>query len=296
MSNYTIDQFSKITGFSKFSLRTWENRYGFLKPKRTPTKIRLYSDEHLIKGLNSNYLLQNGYKISRVASLSKQEIIAEVEKIGITKSAKNKELYYITKLIKSAINFDNDLFNATFNLGLDNFSVIEFYQTVILPTFNKIGVLWLTERINPAQEHFLSENVKQKLYSKINDQMQDKYKDTWLLFLPEHELHDMGLIIAKLILCNLGYNVIYLGSNVPLTAIEKIPELKKIDKVLYFKIANIKKDMLTKMIKKIELVFKDASIYLSTRYYGEEVSRVSNTNIIYHFKDFFKILDESVEA
>ena len=64
MSQYTIDQFSKITGLNKLVIRTWENRYNFLKAERTKTNIRTYSDKLLVQGLNANLLLKNGYKIS----------------------------------------------------------------------------------------------------------------------------------------------------------------------------------------------------------------------------------------
>ena len=56
MTKYSIDQFSQITGITKFVLRTWENRYGFLKAERTNTKIRFYTDELLVRALNCNYL------------------------------------------------------------------------------------------------------------------------------------------------------------------------------------------------------------------------------------------------
>lgn len=290
MTQYSIDQFSKITGFSKYVLRTWENRYGFLKPTRTETKIRLYSDDLLVTALNSNYLLQNGYKISQISKLTQEEIENKIENLEYETLTDTSHLYYISKLIDSAIHFDSNLFHSAFNDGLEKFTLIEFYLKVILPTFNKIGILWLTSRINPAQEHFLSELVKQKLFSAIEKNTTIKINKTWLLFLPANEFHDLGLIIAKFLLTSKGYNVIYLGSNVPLESIRTLSEKKKINNVLYFSIARIESTVLNQTIKYIESSFKESKLYLVTNSLSKENSKIGKTNIINCLDDFFKVI------
>ena len=110
MTKYSIEQFSQITGITKFVLRTWENRYGFLKAEPTDTKIRFYTDELLVRALNSNYLLENGYKISTISKLSDDEITAKVDSIKNSHDDASKESFYIAKLITSALNFDSNQF------------------------------------------------------------------------------------------------------------------------------------------------------------------------------------------
>ena len=83
MTRYSIDQFSGITGITKFVLRTWENRYGYLKAERTDTNIRVYTDEMVVRALNTNYLLNNGYKISKIVSLSDHDVFEEVQNIKL---------------------------------------------------------------------------------------------------------------------------------------------------------------------------------------------------------------------
>ena len=76
MTSYNIDQFSKITNIPKLNLRTWENRYSYLIPLRTETNIRVYSDELLVRGINTKLLLENGYKISKVSKMNDQDVQA----------------------------------------------------------------------------------------------------------------------------------------------------------------------------------------------------------------------------
>ena len=159
MGNYSIDQFSCITGITKFVLRTWENRYDYLKANRSETNIRIYTDEMIVRALNTNYLLENGYKISKVSKISEIELINIISEIKINKNEVDVD-YYINQIIISALDFDSARFNKIYEEGILEFGLIDFYKNIILKTLNRIGILWLTNRVNPSQEHFLSEIIK----------------------------------------------------------------------------------------------------------------------------------------
>ena len=112
--SYSIDQFSKITNIPKLNLRTWENRYSYLIPLRTETNIRVYSDDLLVRGINTKFLLENGYKISKVSKMSDHEIQIAIERIGLSENKDVKVSYYLNNFIISAINFDEYKFNRLF--------------------------------------------------------------------------------------------------------------------------------------------------------------------------------------
>ena len=115
MTKYSIDQFSGITGITKFVLRTWENRYGYLKAERTDTNIRIYNDQMVVRALNTNYLLNHGFKISRIAKLSDAEVMEAVHKIKIQDTSTKPE-YYINEIIVAALNFDSIKFKRPFQI------------------------------------------------------------------------------------------------------------------------------------------------------------------------------------
>lgn len=263
MTKYSIDQFSQITGITKFVLRTWENRYGFLKAQRTDTKIRFYTDELLVQALNCNYLLENGYKISAVSKMSHDEISSKVDEIKNSAEDNSKESYYIAKLIRSALDFDPKLFHLTYESGVRELGILEFYKNVLLVAFSKIGIFWLTNRIAPSQEHFLSELVKQKIAAASDAaSLNQTNKTSWLLFLPENEFHEIGLLFAKFLLINNGYEVIYLGSNVPYGSLLQLVEKKHVDNVLFFSVSNTSKSNLDFTINYLEKAFPDTKHYL----------------------------------
>ncbi|MAD50814.1 MAG: hypothetical protein CMC95_05915 [Flavobacteriales bacterium] len=293
MTKYSIDQFSQITGITKFVLRTWENRYGFLKAQRTDTKIRFYTDELLVRALNCNYLLENGYKISAISKLAHDEIAKKVDEIKNSSDDNSTESYYIAKLIKSALDFDSHLFHSTYEKGVEELGILEFYKNVLLVAFSKIGIFWLTNRIAPSQEHFLSELVKQKIGAAADAaSMNDSFKETWLLFLPENEFHEIGLIFAKFLLINSGHEVVYLGANVPYGSLLQLAEKKHIDNVLFFSVSNTSKSNLDFTINYLEKSFPKSTHYLVANSLDINfLTKSHKITILDNLDDFVGIID-----
>jgi DNA-binding transcriptional MerR regulator len=292
MTKYSIEQFSQITGISKFVLRTWENRYGYLKAERTDTKIRFYTDELLVRALNTNYVLENGIKISAVSKMSDADLAAKVEEIKMSANQNSSEQYYITKFIESALEYDSALFHQIYKDGVDEFGSVEFYKNVLLPTFSKIGIFWLTNRIAPSQEHFLSELIRQKILSAV-DEYSDKteFKSSWLLFLPENEFHDIGLLFAKFLLVFYNCEVIYLGTNVPYGSLQQITQKKKVENILFFSVSNQSKSNLNFTIQYLERIFDNSKIYLVCNSLDNDLLvKDYKVNILNNLDDLIKII------
>ena len=232
MTKYSIDQFSKITGFNKILIRTWENRYGFIKPKRSSTNIRYYDQNMLTKGIRYSVLLENGHKISKLVKCNDQEIDQLIDDALSIVNQSEKNKIYISKFIESSILCNQDLFEETYSECVSKLGVINFYKNILIHTMNKISILYLNSEINPANEHFLSENIRVKLSNEIEKISSKNSKNKkWILFLPENEYHDIGLLFAKLILKKYNYEVIYLGQNVPR---ESLLQFKNISNILFF--------------------------------------------------------------
>jgi len=262
MGSYSIDQFSSITGITKFVLRTWENRYDYLKANRSETNIRIYNDEMIVRALNTNYLLENGYKISKISKISEIELVRIISEIKINKNEVDED-YYINQIIISALDFDSKRFDKIYAEGVLEFGLIDFYKSIILKTLNRIGILWLTNRVNPSQEHFLSEKIKQKLILSTELYANKKQvKQTWLLFLPENEFHEIGLLFARFLLISSGFNVIYLGSNLPYESLKQVNLKLKIDNTLLFSISNASKISIKSAINFLDSHFQSSNNYI----------------------------------
>ena len=291
MANYSIDQLSNITGFSKLLIRTWENRYNLFNPKRTKTNIRFYDDESLVKALNVQVLKEQGFKISKIASLNNNEIEELVRSISM-----NDDMYHLkqlNKVIESGLTFDKALFHQVINESLDKYDTLYVYKNILLPALNRIGYLWLTNDILPSQEHFLSELIKQKLYSRIDRENNDdrQEKEVWLLFLPEGEHHEIGLLVANLILSENKKSVIYLGQSVPLKSLEILNDYFTIDKILFFAVANSSINRLEDVISDLNKTFSGTQILPVTRNKNISLKGCKDFKIISTIDEFQLILN-----
>lgn len=293
MGNYSIDQFSSITGITKFVLRTWENRYDYLRANRSKTNIRIYTDDMIVRALNTNYLLEAGYKISKISKFSEIEITKIVDEIKVNK-IDGKENYYINQIIISTLEFSTSKFNEVFEEGILDYGILDFYEKVVLTTLDKIGILWLTNKVGHSQEHFLSENIKQKLIVASDIYLnQENIKQTWLLFLPENEFHEIGLLFARFLLVKNGFNVIYLGSNLPYESLYQVNEKIKIDNTLMFSVSKSSIININSTIEFLESNFVSTNNYIvSKQFTTKMISEKSTINIISDVNSFINIISK----
>lgn len=262
MANYTIKDLERLSGIKAHTIRIWEKRYGLIEPERTQTNIRLYCDAELKKLLNISILNRNGFKISKIAGLSKEEISVSIQKLteNPTDIESQIENLAIAMIDLDETKFEKLLARIILKLGFED-SIIN----VINPFLVRIGVMWQTGTINPSQEHFISNLIRQKLLVAIDTLVPNETPSskTFLLFLPEGENHELGLLFANYILRKRGHKVIYLGQNVPLNDIREILQMKHVDYLISFIVTNVKNLNISDLIAKLENIAGNIPIYFS---------------------------------
>jgi len=215
MANYSIRDLERLTGIKAHTIRIWEKRYGLIDPERTSTNIRAYCDSDLKKLLNISILNKNGFKISKIAQFSPVEIAENINKLSeyFPDSESLIENLTIAMIDLDEYKFEKILSRAIIQFGFENTAI-----KILNPFLVKIGIMWQTGSINPAQEHFVSNLVRRKMLVAIDDQIRDtqSHGRTFVLFLPEGEMHEMSLLFASYLIRKRGHKVIYLGQSVPL--------------------------------------------------------------------------------
>ncbi|HNS47584.1 MAG TPA: MerR family transcriptional regulator, partial [Bacteroidales bacterium] len=206
---YLIRDLEKMTGIKAHTIRIWEKRYQVVKPKRTSTNIRYYCDEDLKRLLNISALIKQGFKISQLAELGDDELN---EKIMNAYSHESEETSRIDNLVTAMIDLDEPRFEKTIHLATLNMGFEHTILNIIYPFLERIGILWLTGTINPAQEHFVSNLLRQKLLVAIDNLIVKPARDSkrFILFLPENELHELGLLFYSYLVRKSGHKIIYL--------------------------------------------------------------------------------------
>ena len=223
-SVFSIKDLENLSGIKAHTIRIWEKRYNVLEPMRTNTNIRLYDLGSLQKLLNITLLHDYGYKISKIASYPEEHIPVMVREIISEKSAKN---HAISAFKMAMMNFDQELFFTTYAQLLSEKSFKEVFYQVFIPLMTEMGLLWQSQTITPAHEHFISYLIKQKLLintEKLQVMKPTKTDKVFVLSLPMNEMHELGLMYLNYETLLHGYKSIYLGESVP---IESLTDLKK---------------------------------------------------------------------
>ncbi len=274
---FSIKDLENLSGIKAHTIRIWEKRYNVLQPMRTDTNIRLYDLPSLQKLLNIALLHEYGYKISKIASFSDTEIPSLVREITSSKNAKS---HAITAFKMAMMNFDHDLFFNTYNWLIAEKSFKEIFHQVFIPLLEELGLLWQTDTISPAHEHFISFLIKQKLMvntEKLQILNQTRFDEVFVLSLPMNEIHDLGLLYLHYELLLHGYKSIYLGESMP---IENLKELKKhYSSIVYVSYLTIQPDRNTvnDYVKQMEAQLLDESTKLW--FIGRMVEFIDSKNI-----------------
>lgn len=227
---FTIKDLENLSGIKAHTIRIWEKRYNILQPLRTESNIRYYDVASLQRILNISTLNSFGYKISMLAKVADDEIPKMVKEVLGTKSLAG---HVVNNFKLAMMNFDKQLFLTTYDSLIDKKTFRDIFYECFVPLLDEIGTLWQTDTITPAHEHFITYLIKQKLAAETEKLAvaENKGDRTYVLYLPEGEIHELGLMFINYELQAKGYNAIYLGESVP---VNNIAEMKHyFDKITF---------------------------------------------------------------
>ena len=262
MANYTIKDLENFTGIKAHTIRIWEKRYNLIDPKRTSTNIRYYNDEDLKRLLNVSILNRSGVKISNIVNFSDETISERILNLSHSKGDIEAQ---VEGLILAMIDLDESKFEKIFNTAVINMGFEEAILKLMYPFFEKIGILWQIGAINPAQEHFISNLLRQKLIvaiDGISNSVNGNAK-SFLLFLPEGEHHELGLIYYHYIIRKHKHKVYYLGETLPMKGLKEISALKNIHYIVTSITTAIPLNEVQVYINTLSDYFKKSTIFLT---------------------------------
>ncbi len=227
MNAFTIKDLENLSGIKAHTIRIWEQRYSLLSPKRTETNIRYYSNDELQKVLNIALLNKYGYKISHIDRMTMDDMNQKILSLSQVEAQQER---IVNNLIRCMANLQMEEFELVLEAYIKSKGIEKAIIQILFPFLERIGVLWLTNHINPAQEHLVTNIIRQKLIVGIDGANSLIQSDkTLLLFLPEGEHHELGLLFMHYLLKSRGIKVLYLGANVPLKDVEYVANLKTPD-------------------------------------------------------------------
>jgi DNA-binding transcriptional MerR regulator len=290
---FSIKDLENLSGIKAHTIRIWEKRYAVLEPMRTDTNIRLYDLASLQKLLNITLLHNHGYKISKISKFPPEKIPELVNEIISTKSAKN---HAISAFKMAMMNFDQTLFFNTYNKLLSEKSFREVFYEVFIPLMSELGLLWQTDTITPAHEHFISYLIKQKLLintEKVQVIQPTRTDKVFVLYLPMNEVHELGVMYLNYEILTAGYKTIYLGESVPTSSLKDVK--KYFDNIVFVSYMTVQpdKEKINEYIEDIknELLDDTTELWCMGRM-TEHIDPSLYSNSIKKFESIFDMVNE----
>ena len=262
VNRFSISEIAAITGIKSATLRIWEQRYQIIHAKRSASNIRYYDDFDLRIFLNISCLIENGLKISEIAAMS---VAQRVEKIQILTSSQLNAPTIIQELIEQTLSLNEQLFKTTIQTCINELGVMETMLQCVYPFLSRVGLLWHTGLIAPAQEHFASSLIKQRLIVAIDDLAipDSSNKNKFILFLPEGEFHEIALLLAQFIVRANGFQSLYLGQNLPIPYVQEVVASYHPNYIITILTNDLGEDVLANLMQDMAIRFPAATILLA---------------------------------
>ncbi len=291
MAIYSIRDLEKLTGIKAHTIRIWEQRYGMVKPARTDTNIRYYTDENLRLLFNIALLNRHGYKISKLAKMKAEEIAERVADIAQNNGSQNTQ---IDALTLAMIDLDEATFDRIFSAYTLEKGFERTMVELVYPFLDKLNVLWLTNSVSPAHEKFIGHLIRRKLMCAIDNEPAETSRDaaTFLLYLPDDESQELTLLFMHYILRNRHQRVVYLGHRISLSDLEDACQPLRPDYVFTILQEPIPRQPIQAYLDKAADAVKPSQLLLTgAQLFVNPVKLPANARVLNGLQDTIQFLD-----
>ena len=291
MNHFSIKDVEALTGIKPHTLRIWEQRYGIPQPKRTATNIRFYDDEDIKLLLSVAMLNRQGHKISKITKMSRKELDQFVMEI-VNETTDNT--VQVEALTSAMLSLDEIAYEKILGTNILQFGLERTFLDIVFPFLARVGMLWQTGSINPAYEHFITNLIRQKLFSACDSQPKNltTFSKKFLLFLPSNEPHEIGLLFANYLIRSRGHNTIYMGVNLPMDDLGGVIQIYNPDFILTVLTASLPNQSPLHVVNKLSNNFPKVSILISgPQIFQANIHLPKNVRFLYSMKDLIELMD-----
>jgi DNA-binding transcriptional MerR regulator len=294
MQSFSIRNIEILTGIKAHTLRIWEQRYNFFKAQRKLSKQRFYSNEDLKKLLCVSFLYHNGLKISKIAALSDEEMARKVREV---EPGVNNYKTYLQKLLEAAIDFNEAAFLYLLNLLTEKIGFEKMVTDVCYPYLQRVGLLWDTNSVLPAQEHFSSYIIQARIISET-----EKYSSIQtgtpeiVLFCPENEYHELPLLYINYLLRKSGWRVLYLGANIKIADLKEAAALPGISYLYLHLITNFTGFMIDDYFESLRKTFPGKTIIASGKGLEQSQRNFTGFRLLKKDEDIYRFIADKAQG
>jgi MerR family transcriptional regulator, light-induced transcriptional regulator len=292
MAIYSISDLEKLSGIKSHTIRIWEQRYGILRPKRTDTNIRFYEDDDLQRLLNVALLNRHGFRISKIAEMSKEDMQEQVSSVSNLKFDIDAQLDVLTL---SVIEMDEVKFSRIFDNHVDQIGFERTMMEVVYPFMEKLSLLWLTGSIKPVQENFITQLIRNKLIAAIEKEplASDRKTTKFILYLPKDEQQELSILFMQYLIKKRGFQVVNLGANLALVDLKDACQIHQPDYVFTVLSETFNREPVQRYLSNLQAAVPDSHLLLTGYLMASQTpSNLGNATILPSLDDALTFLDD----
>jgi DNA-binding transcriptional MerR regulator len=291
-SIYSIKDLERLSGIKAHTIRMWEQRYGVLDAARTSTNIRYYDDNDLKHLLSLALLNKKGYRISKLAGFSPGELAEKVNELAEGNSEFEAQ---VEGLVIATIDYDEVRFEKIINTAVLQIGFEETFRKIIIPFLDKVGVMWVSGALLAAQEHFMSQLIRQKVLVAIDGHIKRETANSkrFVLFLPNGEWHELTLLFLSYMLKVRDHHVTYLGASVPLSEVLSVGEALQPD--YFYTIISTVPNMysIDEYLNTIARKFPNSTVFASgTQFINTHHNLDDNVEVVQGMDKVLRLIDQ----
>jgi methanogenic corrinoid protein MtbC1 len=294
MNSFSISELQQFSGIKAHTIRMWEQRYQALQPDRTEGNTRYYDSHQLRRLLNIVSLMNSNYKVSALCTMPDKRLHELLEE-NLKKSVADNPIhaYFISQIIAEALTFDETAYNRLYSECAKRYKIRDIYVHIFHPVLVRLGLMWTNDLLRPAHEHFITQLMRRKILSATDQLPHPKNpKETWLLFLPEDEFHETGLLFSEFLIRQAGKKVLYLGANLPFDALQQALDSVRPTHVLTFLVRLRDKDQESDYLKRLHKIFRAQKIYIACApTVLADIKLAANCSLLHSVSDLEKVLN-----
>lgn len=221
MNTHGIKAATTLTGLSAHVIRVWEKRYGAVKPQRTETNRRLYTDTDISRLQTLSKLTQKGYTIGHIAKLQDAELDGLLHGIATQESdprvaAAAGEVSHLIQAAATAIrNYDQPALEGIFDEASLTLGYSGLLELVVIPVIQQVGNDWHNGSLTSAGEHAATSFIKQYLANSMRSFTPEENAPILVVTTPAGQLHELGAYIGACQARKSGWHIVYLGPSLP---------------------------------------------------------------------------------
>lgn len=292
MAIYSISDLEKLSGIKSHTIRIWEQRYGILRPKRTDTNIRFYEDDDLQRLLNVALLNRHGFRISKIAEMSKEDMQEQVSSVSNLKFDIDAQLDVLTL---SVIEMDEVKFSRIFDNHVDQIGFERTMMEVVYPFMEKLSLLWLTGSIKPVQENFITQLIRNKLIAAIEKEplASDRKTTKFILYLPKDEQQELSILFMQYLIKKRGFQVVNLGANLALVDLKDACQIHQPNYVFTVLSETFNREPVQRYLSNLQAAVPDSHLLLTGYLMASQTpSNLGNATILPSLDDALAFLDD----